>query len=88
VALDIGIGVGELAAGMAEAVPTLRVVGIDVSHDVLAAARSPSPAGSACATGMPASRRCTASRSACWPPYSSQAAATPEGVADSELSAA
>jgi protein-L-isoaspartate O-methyltransferase len=38
-ALDVGTGVGEIAVALAEAAPSLRVVGIDVLDDVLAAAR-------------------------------------------------
>ncbi len=37
--LDIGTGVGEIAAALAEASPSLRVIGIDVLDDVLDVAR-------------------------------------------------
>jgi protein-L-isoaspartate O-methyltransferase len=40
VALDVGTGVGEIAVALAQAAPSLRVVGIDVLDDVLAAART------------------------------------------------
>jgi hypothetical protein len=37
--LDVGTGVGEIAVALAEAVPSLHVVGLDILDDVLAAAR-------------------------------------------------
>jgi len=39
-ALDVGTGVGEIAVALAEAAPSLHVVGIDVLDDVLAVARA------------------------------------------------
>jgi hypothetical protein len=38
--LDVGTGVGEIAVALAEAVPSLHVVGLDILDDVLAAARA------------------------------------------------
>jgi SAM-dependent methyltransferase len=39
-ALDVGVGVGEMAVAWAQTQPFLRVVGIDIAEDVLAVARA------------------------------------------------
>ncbi|MDG5747260.1 methyltransferase domain-containing protein [Qipengyuania sp. XHP0207] len=38
-ALDIGCGAGEMTAGLAEAEPSARVIGLDISQDLVAVAR-------------------------------------------------